>query len=237
MPTHLQTAVYLANLGLVNAGLITLTWGNASGIDRATNTVAIKPSGVPYDKLTPDDIVLLNLHDGSLQLPAQIAANLKPSSDTPTHLHLYRTFPNIGGITHTHSTYATIFAQAHRDIPCLGTTHADHFFGTIPVTRPLTPDEIASDYELNTGKVITETFTNKNLDPDDIPAVLIASHGPFAWGKNPHKALDNAIALEAVAHMQLHTELLNPNIKPVPQALLTKHHKRKHGPNAYYGQK
>ncbi|HEY4328745.1 MAG TPA: class II aldolase/adducin family protein, partial [Phycisphaerae bacterium] len=166
-----------------------------------------------------------------------LEGKFRPSSDTPTHLHLYQSFPNIGGIVHTHSLNATSFAQAHRDIHCLGTTHADHFYGTVPCTRELTPEEIQTEYELNTGKVIVETFRTKNISPDDVPGVLIASHAPFVWGSTAQKALDNAIALEAVAQMQMNAYLLNPKISPVPQTLLDKHFKRKHGPGAYYGQK
>ena len=228
----LKQTVCDINLDLVKSGLVVLTWGNASGVDRKAGVIAIKPSGIPYDKLTPAHIVILELATGKI-----IEGQSRPSSDTPTHLHLYQNFPNIGGVVHTHSSHATAFAQAHREIPCLGTTHADHFYGAVPVTRQLTADEINGDYELNTGRLIVETFRNKNIAPDDIPAVLVASHAPFVWGATPQKALENAIALECIAGMQLAVYQLNPGIKPVPQVLLDKHFKRKHGPGAYYGQK
>jgi L-ribulose-5-phosphate 4-epimerase len=236
--TALKQAVYDANVALVRSGLVILTWGNASGIDRAAAdhggrpVMAIKPSGIAYDKLAPEDIVVLDLASGQT-----IEGKARPSSDTPTHLHLYRCFANIGGIVHTHSLHATSFAQAQRPIDCLGTTHADTFYGTVPCTRPLTAAEIATDYELNTGKVIVETFTARHLDPAAIPAVLVASHAPFTWGKSPAQAAENALILESVAHMQIQTYALNAAIPPVPQALLDKHYLRKHGPGAYYGQK
>lgn len=228
---QLKLDVYNANMGLVEAGLITLTWGNASGADRKAGVVAIKPSGVPYDQLSPEDIVVLSLADGSI-----VDGRVRPSSDTPTHLHLYRSFQNIGGVVHTHSLHAVSFAQAQRDIICLGTTHADHFYGSIPVTRPLTDHEIAGEYELNTGKVIAECFATRGIDPDAVPGVLVASHGPFTWGANVSKAFENAVALEAVATMQIATFSLNSDISPVSQALLNKHYYRKHGKEAYYGQ-
>lgn len=228
---QLKEQVYAANMNLVREGLITLTWGNASGVDRKAGIIAIKPSGVPYDKLSPDNIVILSLADGST-----VEGKARPSSDTPTHLHLYRHFPNVGGIVHTHSLNAVSFAQAQREIICLGTTHADHFYGSVPVTRPLTDAEIGGEYELNTGKVIVETFQTRHLDPDAVPAVLVGSHGPFTWGPNVNKAFENAVALEAVATMQIATFALNPAIQPVPQALLDKHYNRKHGKGAYYGQ-
>jgi L-ribulose-5-phosphate 4-epimerase len=228
----LKQAVCQANRDLVPAGLVVLTWGNASGVDRAAGVMAIKPSGIPYEQLQPSDIIVLSIDTGKV-----VEGAGRPSSDTPTHLHLYRSFPNIGGIIHTHSLYATSFAQAQREIPCLGTTHADNFYGTIPVTRPMTPEEIATDYELNTGKVIVERFTTGNLNPDQIPGVLVASHAPFAWGTTLAKALENAIVLETVAHMTINTHLLNPQTLPIPQHLLNKHFLRKNGPGAYYGQK
>lgn len=228
---QLKEQVYAANMNLVREGLITLTWGNASGVDRKAGIIAIKPSGVPYDKLSPDNIVILSLADGST-----VEGKARPSSDTPTHLHLYRHFPNVGGIVHTHSLNAVSFAQAQREIICLGTTHADHFYGSVPVTRPLTDAEIGGEYELNTGKVIVETFQTRHLDPDAVPAVLVGSHGPFTWGANVNKAFENAVALEAVATMQIATFALNPAVQPVPQALLDKHYNRKHGQGAYYGQ-
>src|SRR5436853_6189821 len=171
---QLKQTVYDVNMALMNSGLVVLTWGNASGVDRKAGVMAIKPSGVKYDKLTPADIVVLEITTGKI-----VEGTKNPSSDTPTHLHLYQNFPNIGGIVHTHSANATTFAQAHRDLPCLGTTHADHFYGTVPCTRELTADEITGEYELNTGKVIVETFSTKNIDPDDVPAILLASHAPF----------------------------------------------------------
>jgi L-ribulose-5-phosphate 4-epimerase len=233
---QLKQTVFDANIALQKSGLVVLTWGNASGIDRKADNgrgiMAIKPSGVSYDTLTPQDIVLVSLATGEV-----VEGKYRPSSDTPTHLYLYQQFPNIGGCVHTHSLHATTFAQAHREIPCLGTTHADHFYGTVPCTRELTADEINTDYELNTGKVIVERFTQGKIDPDAVPAVLVASHAPFVWGSSPQKALDNAIALEAVAQMQLGVYQLDPHISGVPQALLDKHYQRKHGPGAYYGQK
>ena len=228
----LKESVCKVNLALVQAGLIVLTWGNASGIDRESGLVAIKPSGVPYDELTPEDIVMVSLKEGKV-----VEGKGRPSSDTPTHLELYREFPNIGAIVHTHSLHATAFAQACKDIPCLGTTHADHFYGTVPCTRLMSDAEIQSAYELNTGKVIVETFRTRNIDPDNIPAVLIANHGPFAWGSTPTKAFENAIVLESVAKMQLSCYQLNPAIGPISATLLDKHFLRKHGPTAYYGQK
>lgn len=233
---QLKQTVFDVNIALQKSGLVVLTWGNASGVDRAAlggaGVMAIKPSGVKYDKLTAADIVVLEIATGKI-----IEGAKNPSSDTPTHLYLYQQFPNLGGVVHTHSLHATTFAQAHREIPCLGTTHADHFYGTVPCTRELTAAEIQNEYELNTGKVIVERFTKGNLDPDAIPGVLVASHAPFVWGATPQKALENAIALESIALMQLGAYQLNPAIKPVPQVLLDKHYKRKHGPGAYYGQK
>ncbi len=231
----LKESVLKVNLALVDAGLIVLTWGNASGIDRTApngGVVAIKPSGVPYDRLTPEDIIVVSLADGSI-----VEGKGRPSSDTPTHLELYRDFKNIGGIVHTHSFYATCFAQARQELPCLGTTHADHFHGTIPVTRLMTDAEINADYEANTGKVIVETFHSHHINPDNVPGVLIANHGPFAWGPTPEKSLENAIVLESVARMQLHTHQINPQTPAISSTLLDKHFLRKHGPKAYYGQK
>jgi len=230
--TALKESVCQANRDLVPAGLVVLTWGNASGVDRAGGVMAIKPSGVPYDKLTAADIVVLALDTGKV-----VEGTGRPSSDTPTHLHLYRSFPQIGGVVHTHSLYGTSFAQAQRDLPCLGTTHADNFYGTIPITRPMRPEEIAQDYELNTGRVIVECFTSRSINPDQVPGVLVASHAPFTWGTTPAKALENAIVLEMVAHMQVHAYALNPQVAAIPQTLLDKHFLRKHGPGAYYGQK
>jgi L-ribulose-5-phosphate 4-epimerase len=228
---NLKAEVCRINKEIVRAGLVVLTFGNASAVDRAAGVMAIKPSGVDYDALTPDDIVVLSLKDGRV-----LEGNKRFSSDTPTHLYLYQKFPNIGGIVHTHSIQATAWAQAGREIPCFGTTHADHCYGPVPVTRMLTAKEIQGDYELNTGKVIVERFTRGKLNPDHVPMVLVAGHAPFVWGANPAKALENAIALEAMATMALHTIALKPPGGPIPQALLDKHFLRKHGAKAYYGQ-
>ncbi|MEI8195792.1 MAG: L-ribulose-5-phosphate 4-epimerase AraD [Phycisphaerae bacterium] len=237
----LKAEVHRVNLALVEAGLVVLTWGNASVLDRQADdgrggqgVMAIKPSGVPYDKLTPDDIVLLSIVSGEV-IPG--GGQGRPSSDTPTHLHLYREFPTLGGIVHTHSDYATSFAQAGRDIPCLGTTHADNFYGTIPCTRPLSGAEVKQDYELNTGKVIVECFRERQIDPAQVPGVVVCSHAPFAWGETPAKAQENAIVLEYVAKMYLQSQQLNPGVGAIPQYLLDKHFLRKHGPSATYGQK
>ncbi len=229
----LKQATYDANLRLVDAGLVILTWGNASQVDRDAGLMAIKPSGVDYDKLRPSDIVILSIATGQV-----IDGPARPSSDTPTHLHLYQSYPTIGGVVHTHSTHATSFAQARREIPCFGTTHADHFYGPVLLTRPLSDAEIQGEYELNTGKVIVECLAARKItEPLHVPGILVASHGPFAWGKNAAKAVENAIVLEAVAQMALQSLALNPTLGPVPQALLDKHFMRKHGPKAYYGQK
>ncbi len=209
--------------------LVTLTWGNVSGIDRERGLVAIKPSGVPYEDMKPDDMVVMEVETGRL-----VEGSLKPSSDTPTHLELYKAFPNIGGIVHTHSRWATIFAQAGRGLAALGTTHADHFYGEVPCTRKMTRDEIQGDYEMETGLVIKETF--KDRDPAAIPAVLVRSHGPFAWGADPLDAVHNAVVLEEVACMNFHTLMLEPGIAPIQDELLDKHFLRKHGADAYYGQ-
>ncbi len=225
----LKERVYKANMDLVRNGLVVLTWGNVSGIDRESGLVAIKPSGVDYDKLTPDDIVVLNL-DGQV-----VEGSLRPSSDTPTHLELYRTFPNIGGIVHTHSINATAFAQAGKPITPFGTTHADCFFGDVPCTRELSAEEIANDYEKNTGVVIAETF--KGRDEMAVPAVLVKNHAPFTWGASPEKAVEVAVTLESAAEMALKTLLINQETQRVSQNLLDKHYFRKHGSNAYYGQK
>lgn len=226
---ELRESVCAANLELVARGLVVYTWGNVSGIDRATGVVAIKPSGVEYDELTPDKIVLLNLADGTV-----LEGDLRPSSDTPTHLELYRAFPELGGVAHTHSMHATIFAQACRPLPCFGTTHADHFHGTIPVTRALKPAEIAAEYERNTGTVIIEAFAGRNAA--SIPAVLVAHHGPFTWGKNAAQAVENSVVLETIAQMALGSLQLAPALSSVNSVLLDKHYLRKHGTGAYYGQ-
>jgi len=226
---QLKEEVCKANLALVDYKLVIFTWGNVSGIDRKKGVVAIKPSGVDYSQLTPDKIVLLDL-DGKV-----IEGDLKPSSDTPTHLELYRCFPALGGICHTHSPRATAWAQACREIPAFGTTHADHFYGPVPVTAIMTRAEIEGDYELNTGKVIVRRF--KDIDPMSIPAVLVAGHGPFTWGKNADKSVENAMVLEQVAAMAFETVSLVPDAVGISSTLLDKHYLRKHGKNAYYGQK
>jgi len=232
MLPELREQVWRANQALFRAGLVTLSFGNASGVDRATGIFLIKPSGVPYERLRPEDIVAVSLADGSV-----VEGDLRPSSDTPTHLLLYRRFPSIGGVVHTHSTAAVGWAQAGRSIPALGTTHADHFHGPVPVTRPLTREEVEGDYERETGEVIAATIESLGLDPLEMPAILVASHGPFTWGADAEDAVDNAIALEAVAAMARATLALNPGVEPVPQYLLDRHYGRKHGPGAYYGQK
>ncbi len=230
MLEELKQEVWKANLDLVSHGLVTLTWGNVSGLSEDGSCFAIKPSGVAYDRLKPEHIVLVSVETGET-----MEGDLKPSSDTPTHRCLYQHFNGVGGITHTHSTKATGWAQARRAIPCFGTTHADHFYGEVPVTRPLTQREIEDDYEKNTGVVIVETFAE--LDPMAVPGVLVASHAPFAWGPNAAKSVENAVALEAIAEMALATLALEPQMPGVEQHLLDKHFFRKHGAGAYYGQK
>jgi L-ribulose-5-phosphate 4-epimerase len=229
--THreLRAAVFAANQEIVRAGLVVLTFGNASACDRTAGVAAIKPSGVPYAELGPEDIVVLDLASGEA-----VAGERRPSSDTPTHLELYRRFPTINGVVHTHSASATAWAQARRPIPCLGTTHADHFRGKIPVTRALTAAEVAGDYERHTGDVIAETIGDG--DPLEVPAALVASHGPFTWGATIEDAVTNAIALEAVAAMATETFSLDPGAAPADAALVDRHFSRKHGPGAYYGQ-
>ena len=231
MLEELKEAVWKANLQLPKLGLVTFTWGNVSGIDRERGLVVIKPSGVEYDVMTPEDMVVMSLATGE-----RVEGRWKPSSDTPTHLVLYRAFPDCGGIVHTHSTHAVAFAQARRDLPAFGTTHADYFYGPVPCTRELTPAEIEEDYELNTGKVIIETFRERGIDPVHLPAVLCASHGPFTWGKTAAEAVYHAAVLEEVAKMGILTLTLDPNAEPAPRHVLDKHFLRKHGPNAYYGQ-
>jgi len=228
---ELKEQVWQANMGLVEAGLVLLTWGNASGADRDAGVMAIKPSGVDYENMRPDDMVVLSLKDGEV-----VEGTLRPSSDTPTHLSLYQSFEAIGSIVHTHSTYATSWAQAGREIPCMGTTHADNFYGAIPVTRDLTEAEIRGEYEKNTGRVIVERFSNGEPSVESVPAVLVPGHGPFAWGPSPMKAVENAIVLEEVARMALLAHSVNPNAQPLSQTLLDKHFLRKHGAGAYYGQ-
>jgi L-ribulose-5-phosphate 4-epimerase len=226
---QIKEEVFNANIKLVESGLVTLTWGNVSGINRSDGLIVIKPSGVDYNKLTPRDMVVVDLKGNVVE------GNYRPSSDTPTHIHLYSVFPEIGGIAHTHSTSATMFAQACREIPCFGTTHADLFNGPVPVTRFLTQDEVQNDYEGNTGKVIAERFAS--LNEASFPGVLVAGHAPFTWGKDAGEAVKNAIALERVAHMAFGTLQLNPNVFGLPRYILEKHFNRKHGPDAYYGQK
>ena len=230
MLKKLKAEVCKANLDLVAEGLVIQTWGNASGIDRERGLVVIKPSGVAYDGMKPGHMVVVSLKTGRV-----VAGKLKPSSDTPTHLALYRAFPKIGGIVHTHSLYATAWAQARRKIPAYGTTQADYWFGEVPCTRALTPREIQNDYEANTGRVIIETFRKSN--PLEQPAVLVAGHGPFTWGRDAAEAVHNAGVLEFVARLAGETLRLNPKTKPIPPALLGKHFLRKHGTKAYYGQK
>lgn len=229
--TSLKQQVLEANLALPQHNLVTFTWGNVSAIDRASGLVAIKPSGVDYDVMTLDDIVVLELESGRIVEGAK-----KPSSDTATHLALYRAFESIGGIVHTHSRHATIWAQSGLDLPAWGTTHADYFYGNIPCTRLMTPQEIAEDYEHNTGEVIIETFRSRNISPAAIPAVLINAHGPFAWGSSAENAVHNAVVLEEVAYMGIFSRQLTPGIRDMQQVLLDKHYLRKHGANAYYGQ-
>lgn len=229
MLENLKQKVYEANLKLVEYKLVLFTWGNVSEIDRESGLVVIKPSGVDYDKMTPDDMVVMNLNG------EKVEGRLNPSSDTPTHLELYRRFPKIGGVAHTHSTFAVSFAQAASEIPCYGTTHADFAFGAVPCTRDLTKEEIEGEYELNTGKVIAETFENGNIDCNAVPAVLVHSHGPFTWGKNGIEAAKNSAVLEEVAKMAYLSRTLEA--KPASEDICKKHYYRKHGAGAYYGQK
>ena len=229
MLEQLKQEVLEANLLLPKYGLITFAWGNVSGVDREKGLMVIKPSGVEYDHMTAEDMVVVDIATGE-----RVEGKWKPSSDTPTHLALYRAFPAMGGIVHTHSRWATTFAQAGRGIPPMGTTQGDYFYGEIPCTRKMTPEEIGGEYELETGNVIIETF--KGIDPMTIPAVLVHSHGPFAWGKDAHEAVHNAVVLEEVAFMDWHAMMLEPGKGPMQQELLNKHYLRKHGPGAYYGQ-
>ena len=228
MLEELKEKVFKANLDLVKHGLVIFTWGNVSGIDRDKNLVVIKPSGVSYDAMTADDMVVVDLNTGNV-----VEGSLKPSSDTPTHLALYRAFPEIGGVVHTHSTYATAWAQAGIDLPNIGTTHADYFHDAVPCTRDMTESEVKGDYELETGNVIIERF--EGLNPVHTPGVLVKNHGPFAWGKDPADAVHNAVVLEQVAKMASIAYTVNPNLTMNP-LLVEKHFSRKHGPNAYYGQ-
>lgn len=231
MLEQLKKEVLEANLLLPQYNLVTFTWGNVSGIDREKGLIVIKPSGVEYDKMTQDDMVVVDL-EGNV-----VEGKLNPSSDTATHIELYKAFPNIGGVIHTHSPWATSWAQAGRGIPAYGTTHADYFYGEIPCTRQLTPQEVEKAYEKETGTVIIEAFRERNIDPKAVPGVIVYKHGPFAWGKNPHEAVHNAVVMETVANMAYHAEQINPEGTPIEQYLLDKHYMRKHGPNAYYGQK
>lgn len=231
MLEELKKRVYEANMLLPKYNLVTFTWGNVSEIDRESGLFVIKPSGVDYDKMTPDDMVVMNL-EGKV-----VEGRLNPSSDTPTHLEIYKGFPKVGGVVHTHSTYATSFAQSGRDIPCYGTTHADYFYGNIPCLRCLTKEEIDEAYELNTGKLIISEFERLGKDYEAVTAALCKNHGPFAWGKNGVDAVHNAVVLEEVAKMALFTEQINREVEPAPKELQDKHYFRKHGANAYYGQK
>lgn len=229
MLEELKKLVYDANIELVSKGLVIYTWGNVSGIDREKGLVVIKPSGVDYDMLRPEDMSVVDLATG------ERIEGLKPSSDTPTHLELYRRFHELGGITHTHSAKAVAFAQAGLDIPALGTTHADYFYGDVPCTRALSEQEVMEAYELNTGKVIAETVISLNYEPLSRPGIVVKNHGPFTWGETPAKSVYNAVVLEEVAGMAINTLMLNPNAA-MPEYILDKHYMRKHGKNAYYGQ-
>lgn len=229
MLEELKELVCKANLELPKHGMVTFTWGNVSGVDREVGLMVIKPSGVEYDAMTPEDMVVVSLATGE-----KVEGKWKPSSDTATHVALYNAFPHIGGVVHTHSRWATSWAQAGRSIPAYGTTHGDYFYGEIPCTRKMTPEEIGGAYELETGNVIIETFRDR--EPDDVPAVLVHSHGPFAWGTDPHNAVHNAVVLEELAFMAFQTECLQRDVGPMQSELLDKHYLRKHGKNAYYGQ-
>jgi L-ribulose-5-phosphate 4-epimerase len=225
----LRSEVFQANIDLVRHGLVTLTWGNVSGVDESRRYVVIKPSGVEYERMSAEDMVVVDM-EGNV-----VDGNLKPSSDTAAHLEIYKAFPTIGGIVHTHSTYATMFAQACREIPCFGTTHADHFNGPVPVTRFLTDEEVREGYERETGKIIVERFAG--INPSHTPGVLVAGHAPFVWGKNAADAVKNSVILERIAQMALGSLQLNPALAALPAYIQEKHYQRKHGPKAYYGQK
>ena len=231
MLEQLKQAVCAANLELAARGVVIYTWGNVSGIDREKGLVVIKPSGVDYDGMCPEDMVVVDLETGKT-----VEGKWNPSSDTKTHLELYRRYPALGGVTHTHSVNAVAFAQAGMDIPALGTTHADYFYGAVPCTRALTQEEVEADYELNTGIVIAETLDARGIDPLAVPGIVVRNHGPFTWGKDPAASVYHAVVLDTVAEMALKTRLLNPEAA-MPQYILDKHYYRKHGPNAYYGQK
>ena len=230
MLEELKRKVFEANLLLPEYGLVVFTWGNVSGIDREKGLVVIKPSGVEYDTLKAEDMVVTDLQGNVVE------GHYKPSSDLMTHLEFYRSFPNIGGVVHTHSINAVAWAQAGKDIPALGTTHGDYFYGNIPCTRCMTAGEIKGEYELNTGKVIVEEFKKRNINPDEIPAVLVHSHGPFTWGRDPFDAVHNSVVLETLAEMALKSIVINPDAEEMQQELLNRHYLRKHGPKAYYGQ-
>lgn len=227
----LKEQVCAANLLLPKYNLVTFTWGNVSGVDRERGLMVIKPSGVEYDRMAPEDMVVVSLSTGE-----RVEGKWKPSSDTDTHVALYNAFPACGGIVHTHSRWATTFAQAGRDIPAMGTTQGDYFYGDVPCTRKMTPAEIAGKYELETGNVIIETFRSRGIDPAQVPAVLVHSHGPFAWGQDAMEAVHNAVVLEEVAFMDWHAMMLEPGKGPMQRELLNRHYQRKHGANAYYGQ-
>lgn len=227
----LKEQVCKANLELPKHGLVTFTWGNVSGVDREQGLMVIKPSGVSYENMTAEDMVVVRLSDGAV-----VEGKWKPSSDTDTHLALYNAFPALGGIVHTHSRWATSFAQAGKGVPAFGTTQGDYFYGEIPCTRKMTSEEIGGKYELETGNVIIETFNSRKIDPAQVPAVLVYSHGPFAWGKDAMDAVHNAVVLEEVSFMAFHAMALTPGLPPMQQELLDKHYLRKHGPGAYYGQ-
>lgn len=230
MLEKLKKEVYEANMELPRRGLVTYTWGNVSGIDREAGLFVIKPSGVDYDQLTPDDMVVMDMEGN------RVEGKYKPSSDTATHLELYKAFPELGGVVHTHSPWATSWAQAGRGIPCYGTTHADYMYGEIPCARNLTPEEIDEAYEKNTGLVIIETLKTRNINPVYVPAILCSNHGPFTWGKDAAEAVHNSVVLEEVAKMAAWTEMIRPGVGTAPQCMQDKHFMRKHGPNAYYGQ-
>ena len=231
MLEELKQLVYEANMDLPRYGLVTFTWGNVSAIDREKGLFVIKPSGVDYNKLKPLDMVVLDLKGNVVE------GQLNPSSDTATHLELYKAFPEIGGVVHTHSSYATSWAQAGRNIPCYGTTHADYIYGEVPCVRCLTTEEIEDEYEKNTGLLIVSEYLRLGLDPTAVPVCLCKNHGPFAWGKDAKEAVHNAVVLEEVAKMAYRAETINPRVQPVPRSLQDKHYFRKHGANAYYGQK
>ncbi|SHN61963.1 L-ribulose-5-phosphate 4-epimerase [Butyrivibrio hungatei DSM 14810] len=231
MLEELKKKVYEANILLPKYGLVTFTWGNVSAIDRESGLFVIKPSGVDYDTMTPDDMVVMDLNGNKVE------GKLNPSSDTPTHVEIYKAFKEVGGVVHTHSSYATSWAQAGRSIPCYGTTHADYFYGEIPCVRCLTKEEIESAYEENTGHLIVNEFNRMEKDPVAVPAVLCKNHGVFTWGKDAHEAVHNAVVTEEVAKMAYRCEVINPDVKPAPQELQDKHYYRKHGANAYYGQR